>query len=312
MDFDSDGLEDILTGSYDPGELYFFKRNADKTFAKGETIKHTDGKAICIEAASTAFAVDWDQDGDLDLLVGDIMGRVHFVANESSGKELKFGKPVTLQQGGEDINAGHGDSHPIAADWDQDGKLDLLVGSGNGEVLFLRNTGEKGKPALAEAVKLLGEAKGAWGEEPAKTEVAPGARVKICVADYNGDGALDLLVGDFGMSGGGPKPDLTDEQKKRFAEVQQEMQAQGEKMSALYQKHADAALKALGKKEEDLTDEDRLKLAEDTWKALEADPEYKKLDESGTKLWQELEGLSTPREDRGNVWLLAGKPKTDK
>jgi hypothetical protein len=34
----------------------------------------------------------------------------------------------------------HGDSHPIAADWDGDMLLDLLVGCGDGSVLFYIRT----------------------------------------------------------------------------------------------------------------------------------------------------------------------------
>ena len=42
---------------------------------------------------------------------------------------------------------------PVAADWDADGQLDLIVGREEGAVLFYRNLGQPGKPKLAEAEK---------------------------------------------------------------------------------------------------------------------------------------------------------------
>ena len=52
------------------------------------------------------------------------------------------------------------DSHPIAADWDGDGKLDLLVGAGDGSVWFFRNLGTSKRryAELEEIYEELGEA----------------------------------------------------------------------------------------------------------------------------------------------------------
>ena len=74
---------DILTGCW-PGELYFFKGQGKGKFAKGETLKDTDGKVIKIGSASTVFACDWRGSGKLDLLVGDISGHVWLVPNEGT------------------------------------------------------------------------------------------------------------------------------------------------------------------------------------------------------------------------------------
>ena len=65
-------------------------------------------------------------DGKLDLLVGTIDGNVHLLKNIA-----KEGKPVF--DAAEVLKLEHGrervaDAAPIAADWDADGLLDLLVG----------------------------------------------------------------------------------------------------------------------------------------------------------------------------------------
>jgi hypothetical protein len=74
-----------------------------------------------------------------------------------------------------------------AADWDGDGDLDLLVGARHGEVFLLRNTGSATKPSFGQAEQL--EAGGA----PLK---APHGDAGPHAADWDGDGDLDLLVGD--------------------------------------------------------------------------------------------------------------------
>ena len=137
MDFDADGKNDILSGSY-PGELYLFKGQGGGKFAPAEQIKHADRKPIKVGMAAVAFAHDWDGDGDLDLLVGDIEGHVHLVINNGAKGKPAFGGSVLLQAADKPIKVAHGDAGPSVADWDGDGKFDLLVGSGAGSVTSAR------------------------------------------------------------------------------------------------------------------------------------------------------------------------------
>lgn len=191
MDLDGDGIPDILSGSW-PGQLYFFKGLGKGKFAGKQTIKDKTGKAIKIDSASTVFAVDWNGDGKLDLLVGDVQGRVHLLLNEGTSSNYAFGKAQHLAAQGTRIQVEHGDSHPIAVDWDRDKLLDLLVGCGDGSVLFYKNIGTATEPKLAKAQTLVAASK------PAGVNVIyPGSRAKICAVDWDGDGRLDLLVGDF-------------------------------------------------------------------------------------------------------------------
>ena len=73
MDLDGDGRTDVISGSW-PGEIYFFRRLADGTFAAGVPLKHAGGKVVNVGRRSAAFAVDWDGDGKLALLLGDRCG----------------------------------------------------------------------------------------------------------------------------------------------------------------------------------------------------------------------------------------------
>ncbi len=186
MDFDNDGKPDVLTGSYSPGELYLFRQQADGQFAAGEILKDSKGSPIK-QTAAVPFSVDWDGDGDLDLLVGNIQGKVFLIPNEGTREKPAFGQAQPLLPSGKLMVSG--DAGPCVTDWDGDGKPDLLVGAGDGSVSWFRNIGEKGAPKLDAPVILLKLPEGS-------------IRAKICVTDWNGDGRMDLLVGDFASSSG--------------------------------------------------------------------------------------------------------------
>ncbi|HVL13121.1 MAG TPA: VCBS repeat-containing protein [Gemmata sp.] len=77
------------------------------------------------------------------------------------------------------------------ADWDRDGKPDLLVRQGlpdgKGGLYWYRNLGGDGMPELAEGKLLL-------GPESLGTNWATSRVPGFCVADWNGDGWPDLVL----------------------------------------------------------------------------------------------------------------------
>lgn len=304
MDLDGDGKQDIISGCYE-GEFTFFKRNPDGTFAAGQILKDKTGKVINVGAASTIFAVDYDGDGDLDLLCGQISGQAFFIPNEGKGKELLFGAPVELQANGKPIRADGNDSHILAVDWNGDGKLDLLLGEGNGGVKFFPNVASnpKGLPQLGPPVQLVA-APDATKDTKDANAVPRGTYAKLAVVDWNGDGKLDLVIGDHQMTGG-MKPDLTDAEKKLYAELDQKQKAAQSGQNALYGKYWSEALKAAGKTPQDkLTAAEKAKIQADAQAKANLDAEYKAKQKEVSGFSTEKQKYMIPYQRHGYVWVF--------
>ena len=209
--------------------------------------------------------------------------------NEGDAKHWAFGKERHLEAGGREIVVG-GDAGPTCADWDGDGDFDLLVGDGAGKVSWFENTGKRGEPKLA-AAKVIVEDGHCVYDATAPAEPTRGIRAKICTADWNGDGQLDLLLGDFATQRPAPKDRSSDElaiaaaAKKELEEIDHRYR---ELMNRLYESDAPA-----------LPDDERTRL----------EAELEKLGER----MGELRRIVPPEyEDHGWVWLFLRAPKVQK
>jgi hypothetical protein len=237
VDLDQDGKLDIISGSM-PGQIYWFRGLGNGRFAARATLKNSTGKAVEVGQAAAAFAVDWDSDGDFDLIVGNILGEVHLVQNEGSAGAPRFVPRGLLEAAGQPIRVEHGDAGPVVADWDCDGKPDLVVGCGDGSVIWHRNVGEAASPRLTAAQTLVSASPLGWKDDSHRKPGQWGVRAKVCVTEWNGDGKPDLLLGDI-VGGHVGKAARSDDQKREEVLARDELPRLREKWATTYQQYRD-------------------------------------------------------------------------
>jgi hypothetical protein len=201
VDLDNDGKLDILSGSYAPGELFTFRNRGDNTFARAKRLRDKDASVITVGAGTTAFAADWDNDGDLDVIVGTMSGDLYLLTNVGTKEKPAYGASTRLLSGGKPIRADYAHAAPAVADWDGDGLPDLLVGTGRGSVVLYRSTGRESNGQLklgAPRTLIPPSTADANTEDPGAGRSRPwGGFVRVSVTDFNGDGRADLLLGDM-------------------------------------------------------------------------------------------------------------------
>ncbi len=176
VDWNGDGVKDLLVG-VEGGKVAYYQNAGSNTERKLvlRGLLQADGKELEIPAkpcpesphyqhdyAPTVEPVDWDGDGDTDLLLGGyITGYVWFYENVGRNADgtpvLKFRGP--LEADGKPLDTVWG-AAPSAVDLDGDGDLDLITGSfgqrmGGGDafshfLLYYENIGTRRQPKLTK------------------------------------------------------------------------------------------------------------------------------------------------------------------
>jgi hypothetical protein len=327
VDFDGDGILDLVSGSYDPGELYLFRGEGSGQFAAREVIKDRSGRPILkvpnqkdtVESFGSWVAlVDWDEDADLDILVGTFDGMMFVRKNEGTRGKSEYATENTWVMVGTKRLRVPGGAHanPVIADWDGDGLWDIVTGSADGGVYWYRNAGKRGQPEFAAPIGLAPKHEGMGYSEVLEPDQAPrpGIRSQIAVADYDGDGKLDVLLGDF-CTYMHVKKDLTAEERQSFNEgrkKQAEVSKQLRRASDSLQDRYKAAMQGIPKSEWN-TPENLAKWRA-MYKEMSESPDYKKSLKDHEDLRKELtkytEGKKShngPDAAHGYVWLFRRK-----
>lgn len=248
VDINGDQHNDILVGSFS-GVPYIIT-GSEEGYGEPEQILDAEGETVLIADfwnddedkwdktdrcdseghCTSVSAVDWDSDGDLDLILGDYYGgRLFLRINEGTATEPAFATVnQIIEADGEPMVIEKGLAAPRIVDWNGDGLFDILCGGSKGGVYFYANKGSKSEPKFAEAEPLIESfddpSNSFLKRVPAKDgqPLLPGSSYHIEPFDYDNDGDLDLLVGARCSWFAGPVKELTKEEKKQLKELKEE------------------------------------------------------------------------------------------
>ncbi|MHC4657919.1 MAG: hypothetical protein ACYS83_01915 [Planctomycetota bacterium] len=201
-DFDGDGDLDIICGEFVDKFTYFenVSTRAEPKYAQGRYLTYDDRTLTMDLCMIVPVAIDWDKDGDVDLVVGQEDGRVALIENTDKVVNglPQFLRPVFFKQEAGDVKFGALVT-PYSFDWDGDGDEDLVCGNTAGYIGFIENLDGGNPPKWAEPkyIKANGEVirimAGYNGSIQGPCETKWGYTT-LSVADWDQDGMPDIVI----------------------------------------------------------------------------------------------------------------------
>lgn len=223
FDWDDDGDDDLVCGNT-AGEIGFIENlGGDPPQWAAPRLVVADGRPIRIQAGvsgsiqgpcerkwgyTTIGITDWDGDGLADILANSIWGKVVWYLNVGDRNAPRFvtGEPVEVAwpgetpkprwvwwspQGSELVTQWR--TTPVAIDFDADGLTDLVMLDQEGYLVLFR------RQRRGDSVVLLPPDRICLDEHGNPLRLATGTggksgRRKLCLADWDRDGRIDLLV----------------------------------------------------------------------------------------------------------------------
>ncbi len=187
-DWDGNGTKDLIVGNGE-GEIYLFSSitPGTPTFTTGTGTKiKANNQNIDIGDNAAPFIINWDNSGEIDLLVGERDGSLNLFLN-SGNKPPEFSTSFKIAGAPQDLDAGSR-IIPMVIDWNGDGKKDLIVGDINGYVKCYLNSGTDKDPVFTDAYT--------FQQNPGTPTDIIVNNASPFVYDWDHDGNKDLIVGD--------------------------------------------------------------------------------------------------------------------
>ena len=231
FDWDGDGDVDIVSGNTS-GYIEFFENLSGPMVASPKWAAarrlEVGGKSFRVMAGpngsiqgpaeakwgyTTLNVADWDHDGLPDIVFNSIWGRVHWLRNIGTRTEprLAEAQPIEVEWPGTTPKpawtwwtpqgqelATQWRTTPVVADWNNDGLLDLVMLDHEGFLALFERSKVDSKSSNS-TLRLLPPRRTFLDEKGQLLRLNAGhagksGRRKLCAADWDGDGKLDLLV----------------------------------------------------------------------------------------------------------------------
>jgi len=201
-DFDGDGLFDVVTSSMDQcAPMHFFHNNGDGTFSDRTAKAGLSNQLGGLSSVQT----DYNNDGRPDILVmrggWEIPQRLSLLRNDGDGKFTDVTKAAGL------ANEAISTQAVAWADINNDGYLDLFVGSEKGESKLFLNNGNGTFKDITQSAGINRTDRIAWIKAVAAADVDGDGYVDFFLSDYIGDSRLlhnnhDLTFTDIAKQAG--------------------------------------------------------------------------------------------------------------
>jgi hypothetical protein len=186
-DLNDDGKKELIIGESD-GKLHYFTDNSGDGQPAQFNLTEVNFAGIDVGQSSTPQLVDVNEDGLLDLLIGERSGTLNYYKNNGTADNPSFSL-VTESFGEVDVKAPGevtGYSVPfLTRQLDSTGATHLLVGSERGTIYHYTDIDDN-----LDAVFTL--------QDSSYRGIHEGARTTVTVENLNGDTLPDLLVGNEG------------------------------------------------------------------------------------------------------------------
>ncbi|MFN0293658.1 FG-GAP-like repeat-containing protein [Pedobacter helvus] len=202
IDWNGDGKTDIVFTSWQGFYWISMNKGINNTLEFDAPIHlYQKGGVMVHDDSSSPYMVDWDNDGDLDIISGGADGNLMYFENTGTRANPQFkGGTFLTDQNGERfyVNASEaggtiqgleeqywGYLTCVPADVDHDGDIDLIISDSMGRLRWIENIGTRQSPIMSSAIHNF-TVNGSPFITPWRNR--PG------VADWNNDGLLDLIV----------------------------------------------------------------------------------------------------------------------
>jgi hypothetical protein len=187
VDWNGDGLDDIIVGDREGYVNLFTRKGAGIHDLVSEGHLGATDADIDVGANSAPVVVDWNEDGLLDLLVGNELTTdgIRLYLNSGTPMNPVLTTWTYIQNSGSTLMRYR--CCPQVYDLNLDGKKDLIMGDNDAGIYYYENIGTNASPVFNgfESIQSAGS----------PIDLYYGTR--LWVDDWNEDGWPDLLVSDY-------------------------------------------------------------------------------------------------------------------